>query len=360
MKKRKQHKPQIRIIEASNQSGLNPVQRRLLDQSENLIIQFPFMDDEINFVLQSIRNRLTNPKQAPKDMPATHKAILEVLYNRRGKHTAYASITTDSYNIHARETLDVANAKFMQASDQFYFGNLEDALQTQKEGFSHFCRYKEGMELFVAKTIKQKTAEIIAQANPHADIIPGFGFPDATEQSQISHIRIPNITYLTLNNTPQVSDEIYSTYLRNYHHQSSVFAPFSADYRTEIYRSFARELRINPNFELADQDHLRMIMFEILLNLSINELDVPSNNFRLEQSWLNTTRNALISAMSKDDILQAHAYSQEYWFGWDKSEMFVKAMKKHLPKAKTATQVTADKYIRTGFRIIESASTLNK
>jgi len=358
--KRKKHKPQIRIIEASNQSGLNPVQRRLLDQSENLIIQYPFMDDQMNFVIQSVRNRLTNPKQAPSDMPATHKAILEVLYNRRAKHTAYASITTDSFQEHVSETLDYANAKFMQASDQFYFGTVQEAIDTHKEGFRYFCRYKEGIELFVAQTIKQKTAEIITQANPQADSIPGFGFPDATDPSQTSHIRLPNITYLTLNDTPQVSDEIYSTYLRNYQHQPNVFAPFSADFRTEIYRSFARELRINPNFELDDQDHLRMIMFEILLNLSINENDIPSNNFRLEQSWLNTTRNALIYSMSADDILQAHQASQAYWFGWDKSEMFVRAMRKHLPKAKTATQVTADKYIKTGFNIIESGSTLDK
>lgn len=330
MPKRKSHQTNVKILEATNESGLTKVQRQAIDQAEHMVYQFPYMNHEIQTILQLVQNRQIKPDQIPQNFPATHKAILESLYKRKKKHAYFVALTDSSYQLHQEDTFTPSMEKFLEAEDKFYFGSLDQCIAPAKEAFEKFIRYKQGIELQTMNDIASVINKIDAK-NPS------------------------NICYLTQGDSPQVASSLYKWYQEKKDSRVYIQRPFALDYRTEIYKKFTESKLQNPDFELADTDYLRMTLFTILLNLSINEQDVETENFKLESPWLNQTRNHIINSFTLEDIQNLHASHQDHWFGWNKSTIITKEFQKRYPRQKQASFVLAQKYIQTGFNIIQKA-----
>ena len=330
MPKRKKHKTQVKILEATNESGLTRAQRISIDQAEHAVFQFPYMNHEIQGVLNMMKNRQIKPDMIPSNFPATHKAILESIYKRKNKPAYFVAIEDSSYQLHLSETLSPSLDAFLEAEDKFYFGTLEETIQASKTAFELFISYKQGIEMQVMQDITDISNKIISQ-NPS------------------------NICYLNQGESPQITDSLYRWYIERPNTQTYIQKPFALDFRTEIYRKFTNQKLENELFSLSDLDYLRLVLFQILLNLSINESDIESENFKLESPWLNQTRNYIINSFSFADIQRLHLEHQEYWFGWNKSTLITKEFEKRYPRQKQASFVLAQKYLQSGFNIIQEA-----
>ena len=331
MSKRKSPQLKVKILEATNESGLTKIQRESIDQAEHAVFQFPFMNHEIQTILQLVQNKKIKPEQIPQDFPATHKAVLQSLYKRKNKYTYFVALTDMSYKLHQEETFIPSIEKFLEAENKFYFGDLEECINLSKEAFEKFIGYKQGIEIRIMDDISTVISKIESR-NPS------------------------NICFLTQGDSPLVSSSLQKWYQEK--SDTIVYSqrPFALDFRTEIYKKFTEQKLANPNFELSDTDYLRMTLFNILLNLSINESDVESENFKLESPYLNQTRNQIINSFSFADIQRLHLELQEHWFGWNKSAIITQEFQKRYPNQKQASFVLAQKHIQTGFNIIQKAN----
>ena len=331
MPKRKKCKTKVKILEATNESGLTKAQRQSIDQAEHAVFQFPYMNHEIQGVLNMVKNRQIKPEMIPSNFPSTHKAILESIYKRKNKPAYFVAIEDTSYQVHLRETLIPSLESFTEAEDMFYFGTLEETIQASKKAFELFVSYKQGIEMQVMQDITDISNKILSQ-NPS------------------------NICYLTQGESPQITDSLYNWYIERENTQTYIQKPFALDFRTEIYRKFTNQKLKNESFTLSDLDYLKLVLFQTLLNLSINEIDVPTDNFKLETPWLNQTRNFIINSFSLADIQKLHMSHQDYWFGWNKSNIITLEFEKRYPRQKQASFVLAQKYIQNGFNIIQKAN----
>jgi len=330
MPKRKKHKTQVKILEATNESGLTKAQRQTIDQAEHVVFQFPYMNHEIQGVLNMVKNRQIKPEMIPPNFPSTHKAILQSLYKRKNKPAYFVAVEDTSYQAHLRDTLIPSLESFNEAEDMFYFGTLEETIQASKKAFESFISYKQGIEMQVMQDITDISNKILSQ-NPS------------------------NVCYLTQGESPQITDSLYRWYSERENTQTYIQKPFSLDFRTIIYRKFADKKLTNESYTLSDLDYLKLVLFQTLLNLSMNECDIESENFKLESPWLNQTRNHIINSFSFADIKKLHLEHQDHWFGWNKSTIITKEFEKRYPKQKQASFVLAQKYIQTGFNIIQEA-----
>ena len=330
MPKRKKHKTKVKILEATNESGLTKVQRQAIDQSEHVVFQFPFMNHEIQGVLNMVKNRQIKPEIIPSNFPSTHKAILQSVYKRKNKPAYFVAIEDTSYQAHLRDTLIPSLESFTEAEDMFYFGTLEETIQASKKAFESFVSYKQGIEMQVMQDITDISNKILSQ-NPS------------------------NICYLTQGESPQITDSLYRWYTERENTQTYIQKPFTLDFRTETYRKFTNKKLENEDYTLNNLDYLKLVLFHTLLNLGMNEIDFPTENFKLESPWLNQTRNHIINSFSFTDIQKLHLEHQDHWFGWNKSTIITKEFEKRYPRQKQASFVLAQKYLQSGFNIIQEA-----
>jgi len=127
---------------------------------------------------------------------------------------------------------------------------------------------------------------------------------------------------------------------------------FELDFKTKMYRKFAMHKFSNPHFDLSNTDYLRMVIHQILLNISINESDIEASNYRLEQPWLNSLRNKIVSSFTNQDIVNMHNSALEIEHGWDKSIEFISHFRHHTPKTRKPSSVNAQRYVQSGFNLL--------
>jgi hypothetical protein len=321
----------VRILEAPNETGLTVAQKRIIDQSQYLVIQAPTLDYETQTIIEAIRKRAISTNVIPSDFPATQKDILNALYKRKSKPVHVAGIETNAYNFHKSQTLDKSMESFLEAENHFYFGSLQDAITEGKKAYDDLARFKQGIESQVVN--------------------------DLADTSKTFNENPSSVCYLTQASTPQVADALYAIFNNVEGIQCNYMSPFTMDFLTETYRDHVRKKKTTEGFELSDVDYLRMVLFQSLLNLGINESDIPKQNFRLEQHWLNVSRNAIIQSFSLSDIQQLHKQIQTEWFGWDKSKIIVENFRSRMPQNPKSRFQHASKYLSTGFNLIRDTKT---
>jgi hypothetical protein len=318
----------VRIIETTRDSGLTTVQRNMIDASEHTVIQYPFMTYEMQQVIEHVKARVLKPEHIPNDMPATHKALLQCIYKKKKKPIYFSAITHSSYTEHLADCYETAKDLFVDAEDEFYFSTIDDTICKAKAAFQSFITFKQGLEQRLSKDIQDLTNKIVLQ-NPRS------------------------ICYVTLGETPQIADSLQRHFNESNKHKLFVQKTFELDFKTTMYRKFSMHKFSSPSFDLSDTDYLKLVIHEILMNLSINESDLETQNYRLEQPWLNTVRNQIISSFSTQDIIDMHKSAINIEHGWDKSLEFIAHFEQHMPKGKKAAYVHADRYLRTGFNLLK-------
>ena len=316
----------VRIIETTRDSGLTTVQRNMIDSSEHTVIQYPFMTYEMQQVIEHVKARALKPEHIPSEMPATHKALLQCIYKKKKKPLYFSAITHSSYTEHLAECYETAHDQFIEAEDAFYFGTLDESIERAKSAFSSFITFKQGLEQRVSQDIQDLTRKIL-ELDPRS------------------------ICYVTLGETPQIADSLNRHFNESPSHKLFVQKVFELDYKTKMYRKLTMHKFSNPHFDLSNTDYLRLVIHEILLNISINEHDIESENYRLEQPWLNALRNRIVSSFSTQDIIDMHNSSISIEHGWDKTLEFISHFKQHMPKTRKPASVNAEKYIQSGFNI---------
>jgi hypothetical protein len=323
-KKPQTHRTNIKILEVTRDSGLTELQRRLLDKSEHAIIQYPYMDDRIQALNHLVRNRMIKLSELPTDLDTTQKHILQSLYKRKKKPTYISGITEEAYKQHTQDTLNQYNQELLEAEDHFYCTDLEQTIQSAKQAFEHLVRHKQGLERNIIGELFDIT-EKITETDP------------------------ADICYIIQAENPQVADSLTRWYNDLPETNSHTFSPFSLDFPTQLYRDFTRGKFKNPDYELQDIEYLKLTLHTILLNLSINEGDIESGDFRMQQPWLNKTRNAIINSIDYEDVLGIREVANQKTYCSDKSVVYIQEFKKRFPKIKSAAHTTATRYLYTGF-----------
>jgi len=327
MAKNKRINTNVKIIEVTNQSGLTNTQRIAIDSSEHTIFQFPFMNIEMYQVLNLIKDRKISPKQIPEAYTATEKGILQSVYKRNKKSTFALGIEQTAYDLHKEVHLNPSLEDFKSANNNFYFESIEETIQSSKLAFEKFISHKQNLEIQIMQDIMDLTTKILGK-------------------------KPSSICYVVQGETPTIPD-LLNTLFSNFNNvKIFVQQPFTLDFRTQMYKKYATHSIKDENFELSDLEYLKLALYDILLDLSINEIDIPTQNFKLESSYLNRTRNFIINSFSTTDIMDLRSKMEEHWFGWDKSIEIVEEFKKRFPKGRDAGFVMAEKYLKTGFNLI--------
>ena len=136
----------VKILEVTEHSGLTPIQKRLLEESQYAVIQYPYMNVDIQAQVHAVRNRIIKPSQLPKNIEKTQRHILGSIYKRRKKPTYISGIAENTYTQHAQATLEPYNQGLLEAEDHFYCTDLEQTLESAKQAFQHLVRYKQTIE----------------------------------------------------------------------------------------------------------------------------------------------------------------------------------------------------------------------